>query len=318
MSYISKQQIRICLLDNNFVPVNAESHIVIKNFNADNLLYEMTACLIVTWSDQYQSLYKIIDGFLCIANFYPNGEFAFLIARPSAAQCCNIQYVIDKLYIISANAGLNALYIREIEERFLEGFRQIKGYRMECMYNNDMSEYVFSAESLLNLCGRVNEEKRRQIRKFADKPNISFQPVTKANFGLCVEIEKKWCDMHDCDLCRSYVGCAKKTPEIMAEIFDASVYRGFLGYIDGIPAGYVIFEKYSEDIAYFYFAKTTVSNFSVFLYYNAVQRYLSTVKRINLGADVGKQGMRLFKKRLGAYEHQKKYVCIFTKEGNDI
>lgn len=310
--------VRDCLFENGFVPINNESYSAIKRFNADNLLYETTECLIITWSDEYQTLYRIIDGILCIANFYPDGEFSFIINFPCAVTAqsgrgSNLQHVLDTLYDISIKAGLDTLSIREMEERFLEDYRQVKGYRMEARYNNDMSEYVYSADSLLGLRGKANEEKRRQLRKFVDKPNVSLREITKENFNLCLEMEKKWCSLHDCDLCHSFVGCSKKTAEIMADIFDGSVYQGVLGYIDDVPAGYVIFEKVSEENAYFYFAKSTVSNFSVYLYYASVQRYLSTVKRINLGADVGKPGLRLFKKRLGVHDLQKKYFCTFIR-----
>ena len=84
--------------------------------------------------------------------------------------------------------------------------------------------------------------------------------------------------------------------------------------MDGNPAGYIVFEKASENVAYFYFLKTTISNLCWYLYYISVQRYLNKVKEINLGADLGIKGLRLFKKRLGVYELQKKYQCVFTKE----
>lgn len=307
-----QREIQRHLVKEGFMPVDANTHPIIKNFNADNLLYEMTACLTVIWSDEYHSLYKIIEGILCIANFYPNGDFSFLINRPVSGH--NLQHIVDTLYNLSRESGLNALYVREIEERFLEDYRRLTGYRMEAGYDNDMSEYVYSTDSVVNLCGRANEEKRRQLRKFVDNPNISLQTITNENFNLCLDIESKWCSFKDCNQCSSYVGCSKKTPEIMANIFDGSVYQGILAYIDDNPAGYIIFENASVNVAYFYFLKTTVPNLNWYLYYIVVQRYLYTAKKINLGADLGIQGLRLFKRRLGVYELQKKYQCVFTKE----
>jgi hypothetical protein len=308
----TQRKIQRCLVEKGFLPVNAKSYPIIKNFDTDNKLYEMTACLIIVWSDEYHSLYRIIDESLCIANFYPNGDFSFLIYRPTARN--NLQRLIDILYDLSIESGLNALYVREIEERYIEDYRRLTGYRMEAGYDSDMSEYVYSADSILNLCGRENEEKRRQLKKFIDNPNISLKIITKENFNLCLDIEKKWCSQQNCNLCSSYVGCSKTTSEIMAKIFDGSVYQGILAYIDGNPAGYIVFEKASENAAYFYFLKTTISNLCWYLYYISVQRYLNKVKEINLGADLGIKGLRLFKKRLGVYELQKKYQCVLTRE----
>ena len=308
-----QRRLHICLCENGFVPADAENHSIIKRYNADNRLYEMTACSIVAWSDEYHTLYKIIDGFLCIANFYPDGECAFLIARPQDAQSCTMQRIIDRLYTVSRRAGLDILCIREIEERFLEDYRQLNGYSLETGYNDDMSEYIYSANSLLD--PGVNRKKRRLLKKYDNKPGISFQAITPENFCRCLDMEKQWCESQDCDKCRSFVGCARKTPEIMAAIFDGSAYQGILGFVDATPVGYIIFEKISDDDAYFYFTKTTMPNFSMYLYNIATQRYLNTVKRINMGADIGKQGLRLFKRSLGHYNLQKKYYCTITRKG---
>ena len=302
------------LLHKGFKPADTENHETIKKFNADNMLYELTACLTVTWHEEMQTLYNIIDGFLCLANFYPDGTVSWFIVRPAGKKQF-LQHIVDALYIISIDAGLESLHIWGIEERFLGEYRHIKGYRMETGYSDAMSEYVYSADSLLDLRGSANEEKRRQLRKFINKSNITLLPITKENVGICIDIENQWCNSQDCSLCRSFAGCSKNTLEIMACLFDDSVYKGVLGYIDGVPAGYSIFENVNEDISYFYFVKTTVSNFSVYLYYTCVQHYMHNAVKINLGADLGIQGLRLFKKRLGMYELQKKYICVFTKEG---
>jgi len=302
-------------LNNNFLPADSKSHSIIKNFNADNHLYEMTACLIVTWSDEYNTLYKIINGFFCFVQFYPNGSFAFLINRPFLLNDNNeLQQVVDTLFDSSLKIGIDTIYIKEVEERFLNDFKYLKGYYINAVYDNNMSEYIFNAQSILEMRGSKNEEKRRQMRRFADNADIVLEPITKENFNQCIEIEKTWCDSHVCEECKSFVGCARKTTLIMADIFDGIVYQGFLGYVNGKPAGYIIFERESEENAYFYFAKSTISNFSMHLYYNTIQNHLSSCKRINLGADVGKSGLRLFKRRLGEFELQKKYLLTIKRE----
>jgi len=308
-----QQKVHTCLLENGFVPVDTESHATLKDFNGANRLYEMTACLTVIWADELSTLYKIIDGFLCIANFYSDGKFSFSVDRPAAPH--DLKHIVDILYCLSLKAGLETLPIWLIEERFLDDYRRLSGYRMKAEYSDAMSEYVYSTESLLDLDGKVNRNKRRQLEKFLDKPNVSVQTITRENVKVCLDIENEWCALQDCDLCRSFAGCSKKTAETMVDIFDGSVYQGVLGYVDGTPAGYSIFEKASEELAYGHVAKTAMPNFSVYLYYTAVQHHLGNVKYINLGADLGIEGLRLFKQRLGAYELWKKYLCTFTKEG---
>ena len=306
-----QKNIQNCLFNKGFLPADKESHLVIKNFNSDNMLFELTACLIVTWSGEYNILYKCLNGFLCIANFYPDGDFSFYIIRPMENH--ELQSIVDILYEISLEAGLEALPIWNIEERFLKDYRYLIGYNIETAYNEDFSEYVYNKDNFIDLAGRKNKEKRYLIKKFLDKPNVSIQKMTKNNIYLCMDIENSWCSKQNCDLCRSFAGCSKNTLKIMLDIFDDYMYKGILGYIDDIPVSYIIFEKTSKDIAYFHIAKTIVPDFSVFIYYIAAKNYLNDVKKINTGADLGKEGLRFFKKRLGKYELQTKYLCSFKR-----
>ena len=306
-----QKNIHNCLFNKGFLPANKESHTDIRNFNADNMLFEMTACLIVTWSSELTVLYKHLNGFLCIANFYTDGDFSFYVIRPIEEH--DLQSIVDTLYEISLEAGLEVLPIWNIEERFLEDYRCLIGYDMESTYNINFSEYVYNTENFINLNGRKNKEKRYLIKKFLDKENVSMQTITKNNINLCLDIENQWCNIQNCDLCKSFAGCSKNTLKIMLDIFDNSIYQGILGFIDDIPVSYIIFEKTSKEMAYFHIAKTIVPDFSVFIYYTAAKQYLYDVKNINTGADLGKDGLRFFKKRLGEYELQTKYLCSFTR-----
>ena len=308
----AQRRVYTYLLETGFVSAGKESHAIIRDFNADNLLYEMTACLTVTWSGEQNSLYKIINGFLCVANFFPDEIFSFFVNRPVSKH--DLQPVVDVLYDISVKAGLEVLTIWDVEERFLDDYRRLNGYSMKAVYNDAMSEYVYSAEELLDLKGEIHYYKRKRLKMFLDKPNVSVQAMTKENVNLCLEIENQWCSLQDCGVCGSFAGCSKKTLEIMLDIFDNLVYQGIIGFVDGLPAGYLIFEKTGEDLAYVHFVKAAIPNFCVFLYYFTVQHYLNGVKQINNGADLGKQGLRLFKKQLGTHELLKKYLCTFVKE----
>jgi len=308
-----QQKIHACLLANGFMPVDTGSHAALRNFKGANRLYEMTACLTVIWAKELSTLYAILDGFLCIAYFYADEKFSFAVDRPAAPH--DVRHIVDVLYALAVKAGLDALSIECVEECFLDDYRNLSGYAVTAQCDDTRSEYVYDAGSLLDLSGRANKKKREQLGKFLNKPNVSIQAITKENVQRCLDIENQWCGLHDCDACRSFVGCSKKTAAIMVDIFDDYVYRGIMGYVDGTLAGYFIFEKASDDIAYWHSAKTTIPSFSLYLYYMATQRYLNNVQYINLGSDLGIEGLRLFKQRLGAHELWKKYLCTFIKEG---
>jgi hypothetical protein len=62
-----------------------------------------------------------------------------------------------------------------------------------------------------------------------------------------------------------------------------------------------------------YFLKESIANFNMYLYYTVVKMYFSSVACLNNGHDMGKEGLRTFKKHLGAHELWRKYLCTFTR-----
>ncbi|GHV25303.1 hypothetical protein AGMMS4952_02730 [Spirochaetia bacterium] len=305
-----QKSVHTALCQRGFLPAGAENYQKFKDFQADNLLYEMSVSLTVTWSGIFNTLYRIIDGFFCTVCFYRDGEISFCVRRPKAPH--DLRHIVDTLYNLSAEAGLSSLLIWAVEERFLPEYRNIEGYDMKADYSDTMSEYVYTTADLLELRGEVNYYKRKRLKEFLNKPNVSVRDITKENVRVCLDIEDVWCGCQDCPLCESFAGCSKKTLKIMTEIFDGTRYQGILCDVDGVPAGYAIWEKASDNLAYMHFAKAGIPNLNTYLYYIVTQNYLSSVTQINNGADLGKQGLRIFKKGLGKHTLWRKYLCEFT------
>jgi hypothetical protein len=298
-----------------FLPVNKESYPVFKSYDGkDSRLFETTATSSTRWGFSYQAIYKIIYGYLCSLWFNKDGSLYCIVQQPDAAGA-SLQDLVDTLYKLYQEAGFPALQLWAIEERFLEGYQHIQGYAIKAEYSDDWSEYAYRTKDILELSGGVNLNKRNRLKKFFKQPNISFQALTKENIPICFELEETWCRQQDCQACMSFTGCAKKSLEIMLGLFDKRIYEGILGGVDTSPVAYAIWEKLNEHIAVLYFAKANLTDFNVYLYYTLVKQYLSEVEYINIGHDMGKAGLRTFKKHLGSHERWRKYLCTFTKAG---
>jgi hypothetical protein len=279
---------------------------------------ETTATTSTIWGFAFNALCKIIQSYLCSVWFYQNGAIYIIVQKPAPNAECSVQEIVDTLYEICRLAGMPALYIWAIEERFLKEYMAVKGYDIASEYSDDWSEYTYRKDDLLELSGGVNLNKRTRLKKFINATNISLQPLTVENIKICLDIEEEWCSHQDCEQCGAFAGCAKTSLEIMIDIFDRSIYDGVLAYIDDAPVAYAIWEKTNKKIAFIYFAKSNVSDFNVYLYYTMVKMHFSDVEYINVGHDMGKQGLRTFKKHLSAYKLLCKYLCTFTKAGGSI
>jgi hypothetical protein len=225
-----------------------------------------------------------------------------------------IETLVDNLYELSEKSGLSGLQIWPVEECFLGDYKQLETYVVNAECDGNWCEYVYSPKNILELSGTENYYKRKRLKKYMDRPGISITPLTKENFDLCFKIDETWCREQDCAYCASFGGCAKISLENMGLIFDSALHCGILGYIDNVPAGYAVWEEINKT-AIVYFAKASIPDFNVYLYYVIARDFLlgTEIGYINNGPDMGKSGLRQFKQHLSAYTMLRKYLCTFEK-----
>ncbi|GHV25290.1 hypothetical protein AGMMS4952_02680 [Spirochaetia bacterium] len=296
-----------------FIPANAESYSLFREYERCSALQEMSATIIAAWSFAYNGLYKNIHDYLCSVYFYRGKPVYFALHRPRAAPEYSLQQIIDILYDLSLEAGLPFLQIKFIENRFLTEYEALEGYTIKTEYFDDDNEYVYRVEDLLELSGGINFYKRKRLKKSFDNPNLSVRPITNDTVKLCFQIEEEWCRTKECSFCESFSGCEKKAMEIMADIFDDRIHTGIFLYDGDKAIGYVICEKRDETLSYLYFGKSIVQDDFVYLIYMMYKTRLPDVEYMNMNEDMGNLGLRMFKQHLSAHELWRKNICTFTK-----
>ncbi|GHT49196.1 hypothetical protein FACS1894102_3550 [Spirochaetia bacterium] len=302
------------LVKEGFKLIAPTEYQTLYSYNADNQFHELSSTTCVIWAFAYKALYKIIKGYLITVWFYRDGEIFFYIHRPQKLEC-SIAEIIDLLYNLSLACGLKSLKIWPIEKRFLEEFKSVTGYNIETVYSENMSEYRYLVSDFIQLEGRKNMYKRKRLKKlFEMNSNIEFKILSKDNFNYCFDIEDDWCKDQDCKICDDFGnGCAKDSLIQMHAIFDENIHSGIIGFIDNKPAGYAIWDKIKDDTYIAYYSKATVQNLNMLLYYTMVKDHMQDAKYLNIGPDMGKEGLRNFKQHLSEYEMQDKYLCTFKK-----
>jgi hypothetical protein len=299
-------------LKEGFLPVDKEQYLSLRSFDGDNHTHEMTAAVCSIWGFAYHALYKQVYSCLCSIWFYSGGYSSFLVHRSPGMSKGGIAALVDALYELSANSGLPGLQIWPVEERFLEDYEQLETYTFNADCDENWCEYVYSPQDILELSGRANFNKRNRLKKNFAMPNIAIRSLTKENFDCCFQVEDAWCKEQDCTYCESFGGCAKKSLENMAALFEERFFQGMIGYINDVPVGYAIWENTGRR-AFVYFAKTYIPNFNIYLYYMMVKDYLFAAEFINIGSDMGKMGLRVFKQHLSVHTMLRKYRCTFGK-----
>jgi hypothetical protein len=298
-----------------FLPIGIASFPIFKKFDAYSKLQEMSSVIITTWdSVAYNGLYKMIDNYLCSVYFFPGKPIYFALHRPPQNERTHsLKHIVDILFDLSKQAELPFLQIKFIEDCYLQEFQTIDGYHVETEFFEDDNEYVYSVKNLLELSGGKNLNKRTRIKKFIDNPLCENRFLNKAGLSVCEEIDKVWCSEKDCSYCESFSGCEKKVVDIMFKIWDDSIHQGLVGYYDGKPVGYTIWENRPDKTTFMYFGKSNIRDHYIYLIYMMAKNYFAGSDYMNMNEDMGNMGLRTFKRHIGEYTNFKKNICTFTR-----
>jgi hypothetical protein len=302
-------------LTHGFLPVRKEEIALYRRWiNGWTLLTELSAANLSAWGiGAYSALYKVIHGYFCSAWFPCGGGPLEIQVHPSLERPrIALQELVDALWETASGTG-NALAIYTIEEHLLKAYTDVQGYSIQTDWTDDRGEYIYRIQDLLDLSGKENEKKRRHLRKCAVDDRVFLMPMSKENVQTCVELQNQWCGQQDCAACAAFCGCEKKAIENMAAIFDDDVYKGAYLYAAEKPAGFAIWERLDKERGFLYFIKALVSNFNTYLYYKAAETYFADAETLSIGSDMGKPGLRFFKRHLGRHTLARKYRCVYSK-----
>jgi hypothetical protein len=313
----SQTAARLYFLRNGFLPAGRESYAVFKKYDTGiRQFHELTATVSTIWAFGFSAVYRIIDGFLCSVWFYGGGDVYVYIQPPPEGSSPGkpLAGLVDTLYAAVRNAGLSGLKIWGVDDSLLAELREALGgtYKLESEYSAGFSEYVYRVRDILAWDGGINLNKRNSLKRCFNTPGVSVRHLSGEGFPACFAVEDEWCRHQDCEACRAFAGCGRDALVNMKDIFDKGGYRGLVLYINNEPAGYAVWEVLGPSgnrTAYIYFAKANISNFNVFLYWTMAKDYLDGVDYLNNGYDMGKPGLRGFKKHLSAHTMMGKYLC---------
>ena len=299
-------------LNEGFSVLDNESYRILQKYKYYSRLQEKTITTYVVWQDCLFGLYKIIDQCLCSVFFHEQQEIYWTIQRPNENSTCPLQPILSTLVKLCKKAGITTLSIKLIDQHLLSEYMAVQNPIIQIIYDIDSSEYIYTRDNLIKLNGTSNYYKRKRVKKYINRKDISIQLMTKENVNLCLEIENQWCSRQDCSYCYSFFGCEKKAIEIITDIYSEEIHKGLLLFNEEKPVGYIICEQLSSKVSFLYFGKSTLEDGFVYLIYTMYKDYLTEVQYMNFNEDMGHPGLRKFKKLLSPYELWHKYFISYS------
>ena len=146
------------------------------------------------WQNSYQDSFAVLGDFMIIRSVSAEGVgYLAPIGRGDA------KAAIEKLRAHNAQTGEKLKFLRVSSDN-LDRFQSVLD-RFEMVRKRDLDDYIYRAESLAQLPGKKLHPKRTHINKFQRLyENWSYEPITEANLGECVEMNREWCRDHNCTM----------------------------------------------------------------------------------------------------------------------
>jgi len=157
---------------------------------------ESTFTNLYMWRECYNVEWTMVEDFLCIKGKLEDMSF---VLPPYSSTDQGIEKAIDKLIEYFAANNL-PFVMRAVSPQMKEVLEGIAPNKFLFTEEEDVNDYVYLAEDLINLAGRKYHRKRNHIKKFKKEyPDYQYVPLTNDLIDLCIINLKEWCLKKGCE-----------------------------------------------------------------------------------------------------------------------
>ncbi len=112
--------------------------------------------------------------------------------------------------------------------------------------NRNSFDYVYLAENLITLKGKKYQSKRNFVSRFKNNNNWSYEEITPATVGECLQMNKEWCALYGCgqDTSMQQESCSVKSA---LENFEALRLKGGILRSNGRVVAFTIGERLNSN-----------------------------------------------------------------------
>lgn len=157
---------------------------ILKNCTCPSLEYNFTTLFI--WGDIYNTKIREYKGNLLVKSGDKN---SFLFPAGS-----DVKSAVD--FILENSVGKVKFF--GVCESGVEFLKKHYPSKFEFSENRDMSDYIYTKESLAELKGKKLSSKRNHINRFVENnPDWSFEKINEENIELVKKMHDEWRDTMD-------------------------------------------------------------------------------------------------------------------------
>lgn len=205
------------------------------------------------------------------------------------------------------------LHLKYLSE---ERLQQLKGWFPEKNFTVEMdetqSDYLYRREDFLKLEGRAARHKREHVQAFLRQYSYTYRSITAADRDACLQVMDAWCARKDCRECE--YSCERDLIAALFDRWEAFPCRGGLIVSDGHPLGFFIGELLGDTVIGYHqkTVTTTMQGLSQVVYLESIRNEFADATYVNLGPDIGLEGLRRLKRQFKPFELLHKYTVTIS------
>ena len=261
------------------------------------------------WNFTAVSEYEILRGYLCVVT--SDTIHGDIFALPPLGSYCPETFAetVDALYRKFTDVGLVCVF-QEVPGFMLPYFSCLPRYDACVTHNEDWSDYVFTKEDFT--AGIAKRSFREAIRNFERKCRPYVRELSSSDVNEAMAVTKHYyCRERDCSEC--FCGCEAEVVSRLVGAYEALDLAGVVIEVGGETTafGIVCFQK---DTVHFISKKVKrrVRGLNEFLNVELMDSFGGGRKYVNYSDDMGNEGLRLYKSRLGEHRLSHRHVVRLT------
>jgi hypothetical protein len=262
---------------------------------------EYTFTNLFVWRRAREIRLSRMDGLLVVLVCLPSGEEYFMPPVAGERVASEVRDLLRYLKRKGKEPKMGRIPESMVTELQRSGFIAV--------HDRDNSDYVYHRRDLEYLEGRKYDGKRNRIKKCLREHRCEYITVTSEVLGKCLEMQKAWCDVHQCALVPDLASEYEAIVETFGNFEDLKVVAGGVA-VDGKLEAFAVGEKLNANTAVVHFEK---ANPGIEGLYQVVNQWfckyaLSGFEFVNREQDAGDEGLRKAKESYHPHHMVNKYV----------
>ncbi len=295
-----------------FHQISSESEGKFEAFRHSNSFADTVFSMLYAWNEHFHYTYRSYENSVAVLGKDTDGSQCCMLIGVRNITC--LPNIILELYryFSETNQPLVIKYISEDELPIYWEAAKKNNLKMALYCDDKYSDYIYETEEFISMKGSRNKGKRGGYNYLLRcMPNIRFEYYTSDKYKELFEIFDIWCEQHDCKKC--YYGCEKRAFQRFMEVYDSKRHTIAIAYDGRKPISFAVSEKINLHMVCYYFQKNAARQRGLTYWLNREMALQHTeISYINLGEDMGIEGLKIDKTNLHPCRKNHKYQILLS------